>query len=164
MPPPPRGGKVNIAFLCPDAPSGCHVVAAPTARIVRRDWSSFRPRDASVGHGLQEIPSVSITDRPFGGAVPAAAPITSTAAVTLSISVAAPLEFVVIFMDSFGSDDMLAYTLLTLIVSFVLGIASNAAWLYLTAAAAAWLLLLSLIWLWQLATDRIGFFGTRQRP
>jgi hypothetical protein len=52
-------------------------------------------------------------------------------------------------------------TLLLMIASFVLGVAVNGAWLYLSVACFAWLIVMAAVWVWAMATGRTGFFNRR---
>jgi hypothetical protein len=53
---------------------------------------------------------------------------------------------------------MLAYTLLIILVSFILGFAVNGAFLYLTALASAWLLILLAIATWLALVGKLDWF------
>lgn len=57
---------------------------------------------------------------------------------------------------------MIAYVILIFFVSIVLAFTVHGAFVWLAMAALAALVIMSIIWLWLLATNRIGFFGTRR--
>lgn len=139
-----------ISTLAPLIPAA---VALPTESI-------DSPTRSASGHPPSSDPQPRL-GRLAGFRISRALSVSSTASTTRFNFGATDLPSAVTFRLSVRSFAMLGYTLLVLFAALVLGLVVNGAFLYLAAAAMVWLVVMGCVWLWLVATGRMGFFGRR---